>query len=84
MERYQDFLNDENFDVVEGLEAFARERGLSMVQAALGWLLAQEAVPSVTPGATTPDQIASNAKAAEWKPTVEDLDDMRALVAPVR
>jgi aryl-alcohol dehydrogenase-like predicted oxidoreductase len=81
MERYQEYLTDENFDVVEAVEVFAGERGLSMVQVALGWLLAQEAVPAVTAGATSPEQVRANAKAADWDPTAEDLDALRNLVA---
>jgi aryl-alcohol dehydrogenase-like predicted oxidoreductase len=73
MERYKDFLSDDNFDLVEAVERFARERNLSMVQVALGWLLSREAVPAVTPGATTPEQVEANAAAAEWEPTSEDL-----------
>lgn len=73
MDRYQDFLTAENFDLVEGIERFASERGVTMVQAALGWLLAQEAVPAVTAGATSPEQVAANAQATEWEPTTEDL-----------
>ena len=80
MERYQEFLNEENFDLAERVEEFARVRDLSMVQVALGWLLAQEAVPSVTPGATTPEQMWSNVKAADWEPTADDLGELKALL----
>jgi aryl-alcohol dehydrogenase-like predicted oxidoreductase len=80
MDRYQEFLTDENFDVVEGVEKFAGDRGLRMVQVALGWLLAHEAVPAVTAGATSPEQVRANAKAAEWHPTAEDLDALEALL----
>jgi aryl-alcohol dehydrogenase-like predicted oxidoreductase len=79
MDRYQEYLTDENFDVVEAVEAFASERDLSMVQVALGWLLAQEAVPAVTAGATSPDQVRANAKAADWEPT-EDLAALEDLL----
>ena len=79
MDRYQDFLTDENFDLVEGIERFASERGVSMVQVALGWLLAQDAVPAVAPGATSPEQVAANARAAEWDPSAEDLATLRSL-----
>jgi aryl-alcohol dehydrogenase-like predicted oxidoreductase len=65
---------------VEGVEKFARERGLSMVQVALGWLLAHEAVPAVTAGATSPEQVRANARAAEWEPTSEDLDALKTLL----
>ena len=80
MDRYQKFLTDENFDLVEGMEAFARTRDLSMVQVALGWLLAQEAVPAVTPGATKVEQVASNAQAADWRPTADDLAELEKVL----
>lgn len=81
MDRYQEFLTDENFDLVERLDAYARERDLTMVQVALGWLLAQDAVPAVTAGATSPEQVASNALAAEWEPSAEDLAALDAVLA---
>jgi aryl-alcohol dehydrogenase-like predicted oxidoreductase len=80
MDRYQDFLTDENFDLVEELEKFASERGITMVQVALGWLLAQDAVRAVTAGATSPEQVGSNALAAEWAPTGEDLSELATIV----
>ena len=64
-----------------GVEAFAMERDLSMVQVALGWLLAQEAVPSVTPGATTAEQVASNVRAADWAPSSDDLAELEKVLA---
>jgi aryl-alcohol dehydrogenase-like predicted oxidoreductase len=76
MDRYQEYLTDENFDLAEAVEAFARERDLSMVEVALGWLLAQEAVPAVTPGATRAEQVAGNARAAEWAPSLDDLAEL--------
>jgi aryl-alcohol dehydrogenase-like predicted oxidoreductase len=51
-----------------------------MVQVALGWLLAQEAVPAVTAGATSPDQVRANAKAADWEPSTEDLAALEDLL----
>jgi aryl-alcohol dehydrogenase-like predicted oxidoreductase len=80
MDRYQNFLTDENFDIAEGLEAFARARDLSMVEVALGWLLTKEAVPSVTPGATTADQVASNVRAADWAPSADDHVELEKVV----
>jgi aryl-alcohol dehydrogenase-like predicted oxidoreductase len=50
-----------------------------MVQVALGWLLAQPDVPAVTPGATKPEQIASNAAAADWQPSPRDLATLNEL-----
>jgi aryl-alcohol dehydrogenase-like predicted oxidoreductase len=80
MDRYQSFLTDENFDLVERLDAYATEHGVTMVQVALGWLLAKEAVPMVTVGATTPEQVAANAAAAEWEPTAADLAGLETVI----
>ncbi len=80
MDRYQEFLTDENFDLVEGVEAFAQARDLTMVEVALGWLLAQEAVSSVTPGATTAEQVASNVLAADWAPSSDDLAELEKVL----
>jgi aryl-alcohol dehydrogenase-like predicted oxidoreductase len=66
-------LTDATFDRLEAIEAFARERGLSLVEAALGGLLAQPVVASVLVGATSPGQVAANAAAAEVELRLEDL-----------
>jgi aryl-alcohol dehydrogenase-like predicted oxidoreductase len=80
MDRYQEFLTEENFDLVEGLERFATDRGVTMVQVTLGWLLAQKAVPALTAGATSPEQVVANAAAAEWEPSEADLAALSALL----
>ncbi len=82
MDRYQHFLTEENFDIVEGLDEFARARDLTMVQVALGWLLAHDVVPAVTSGATSPEQVAANVRAADWTPTREDLEELERMLAP--
>ena len=79
-ERYRGFLTDENFDLVERLDVYAKERAVTMVEVALGWLLAQDLVPAATPGATTAEQMVSNARASEWAPTVDDLSTLEAML----
>lgn len=66
-------LEGANFDIVEGLQGFADDRGISLLDVAIGGLAAQPTVGSVIAGATRPEQILSNAKAVEWEPTPEDL-----------
>jgi aryl-alcohol dehydrogenase-like predicted oxidoreductase len=61
------------FDVIERLERFAEERGISLLHVAIGGLAAQRAVASVIAGATKPEQIEANARAASWTPTAGDL-----------
>jgi aryl-alcohol dehydrogenase-like predicted oxidoreductase len=74
-------LNDRTFDVLEGLEAFAAERSVSLLDVAIGGLAAQPAVSSVIAGATSPEQVAANVKAGEWQPSAEDLAEIRRITA---
>jgi aryl-alcohol dehydrogenase-like predicted oxidoreductase len=72
----EEFLTDENFDIVEGLSAYARRKGTDLLGVAIGGLLAQPAVVSVIAGASQPDQVLANAQAAEWVPSPEDLVEL--------
>jgi aryl-alcohol dehydrogenase-like predicted oxidoreductase len=53
----------ETFDEVEELERTAQERGLTLLELAIGELLEVPAVVSVIAGATTPEQVRANAAA---------------------
>ncbi len=70
------WLNDRSFDVVEKLEEFARQRGRTLLELAIGWLASQPTVPSVIAGATRPEQVESNVAAAEWKLTDEEMAEV--------
>jgi len=72
-------LSDQNFDIVEKLQAFAAERGKTMLDLAFGWLASHEYVPSVIAGATKPEQVEANVKAAEWKLTPEEMAEVDKL-----
>ncbi len=78
----EDSLSDERFDAVEKLEAFAAERGLTLLQVAIGGLAAQKAVASVIAGATRPEQVTANVDAGAWRPTPEDLALIDQMVTP--
>jgi aryl-alcohol dehydrogenase-like predicted oxidoreductase len=71
-------ITPEQYSRVETLEAFARERGLSLLEIAIGGLAAQSPVVSVIAGATKPEQVRANA-AAVWEPTEGDLTALGAL-----
>lgn len=66
-------FEDADFDRIEALERFAAERGLSLLEVAIGGLAAQPAVASVIAGATKPEQVAANVAALAWEPTAADL-----------
>jgi aryl-alcohol dehydrogenase-like predicted oxidoreductase len=67
-------LTDQVFDVLEKLEKFAAERGVSMLDVAIGGLAARPAVTSVIAGATSPEQVRANVEAGSWTPTAEDAE----------
>jgi aryl-alcohol dehydrogenase-like predicted oxidoreductase len=73
----------EQFDVIESLAAFARERGLELIDVAIAGLGAQPAVASVIAGATRPEQIAANVASARWQPSEADLAELDR-IAPTR
>ena len=70
------FANARNFDRVERLEAFAEERGHTILELAISWLVAQPVVASVIAGATRPEQVWANAEAAKWELLHEDLAEV--------
>ncbi|MAT17982.1 MAG: aldo/keto reductase [Leifsonia sp.] len=65
---------------IEAFEAFASERGISMLEATFGWFLGRPVVSSVIAGATTPEQIRSNAAAGSgWRASAAELAEIGAL-----
>jgi len=60
------FGSHENFDKVAAWSAFARERGHTVGELAVAWLLAHPVVCSVIAGVVRPEQLTQNAKATEW------------------
>jgi aryl-alcohol dehydrogenase-like predicted oxidoreductase len=78
-ERFAAVATDENFDRIEAYEGFAAERGHTVGELAIAWLLAQPSVASVIAGATRPEQVAANAAAATWMLTAEEAAAVAAL-----
>jgi aryl-alcohol dehydrogenase-like predicted oxidoreductase len=79
--RGERMLSDDNFDVVEKLDSFAKDRGRSLLDLAFGWLASHNFVSSVIAGATKPEQLEANAKATEWKLTPEEMAEVGAIAA---
>ena len=77
----QEFISERNWRIVGELEAFAARRGRTMLELAFGWLLRDPVVASVIAGATTPEQIEQNVRAAEWTPSAEDLAELDQITA---
>jgi aryl-alcohol dehydrogenase-like predicted oxidoreductase len=76
------YMTERNVEIVEKLADFCETRGHSMLELAFSWLAAQPQVTSVIAGATTPEQIAQNVKAAEWTLTPDELAEIDRITKP--
>lgn len=65
-----------NWDVQERLAAFAAERGWTLPQMALAWLLSRKMTVSVIAGADTPEHVAANVTALDVRFSQEDLAEI--------
>lgn len=70
------FGTDENYDVVDKLDAFARNRNKTVLDVALGWLGSHKTSGSIIAGATTADQVEQNAAAANWELSSEESEEI--------
>jgi len=70
---YSGYLTDASFDKLAKIESFAEERGHSVGELAIAWLLSRPQLSSVIAGAMDPEQLSANVAAAGWKLTTEDI-----------
>lgn len=77
-------LSEERLATTAALEAFARDRGRTLLELAFSWLLAHDVVASVIAGATTADQIDANVAATGWALTAEELIDVDRITRRAR
>ena len=80
-QRGNELMTDANFDIVEAMERFGRERGVGLLEVAVAGLAARPMVASVIAGATSPEQAAANARAGLWTPSVEDAAEIDRITA---
>lgn len=78
---YSSQLTDDRLQIVEKLIAFAESRGRTILELAFGWLLSRPTVVSVIAGATKPEQARSNADAASWRLTAEELAEVDRILS---
>jgi aryl-alcohol dehydrogenase-like predicted oxidoreductase len=83
MESYdQRNAQDRTWDIIEMVEAIAKQRGVSMAQVALAWTAARPAVTSVILGARTSEQLADNLAAAKLTLSEEEMNRLNEISAP--
>ena len=80
--RVQGFMTEANYDAIAAMTAWAEARGHGLNELAQAWLLSQPQVCSVISGATRLDHVLSNAKAAEWALSDDDVAAVNAMLPP--
>jgi aryl-alcohol dehydrogenase-like predicted oxidoreductase len=78
----EQIASDEQFDQLDALEAYADARDVSLVDVAIGALIARPVISSVIAGATRPEQVRANAAAARWEPGDDDLAELQKILGP--
>lgn len=72
---------DRSYAVIEAMAPLAEQRGVSIAQIALAWLLHQEVVSTVIVGAKRPDQLVDNIAACDVALTAAELAALDAVSA---
>jgi aryl-alcohol dehydrogenase-like predicted oxidoreductase len=75
------YQGEESWKKVERLEKFSAERGHTILELAFSWLAARPQVASIIAGATRPEQVEQNARAADWALTGEDIAEIDGMTA---
>ena len=74
-------LAEADFDVIEALEAYAKDHGHGLLTLAISWLASQQVTASVIAGGSSPEQMAANAAAAQWKMTETQFSEIDQIVS---
>ncbi|RKN41202.1 aldo/keto reductase family protein [Streptomyces hoynatensis] len=77
------FMRDEILQAVQDLRPLADEAGLSLAQLAVAWVLQNRNVASAIVGASRPEQVGENAKAAGVKLEADLLARIDEIIAPL-
>ncbi|HYH42334.1 MAG TPA: aldo/keto reductase [Burkholderiales bacterium] len=74
------YLTAANWTLVEGIECFAGQRGWTLLELAVAWLLSKPVVSSVIAGATKPEQVELNVKAGARTLTSAEMNEIESLL----
>ena len=80
-ERLDLFLTERNLRAVQRLREWLHDRDQSLLDLAFSWLLSKPHIPSVIAGATSADQVFANSRAAGWKLSESDLNEIEDIVS---
>ena len=74
------YATPEGYAALQRLSAWAEAQGHTLPELAIAWLAAEPSVPCVIVGASTPEQMTENARAADWRLSAEDLAEIERLL----
>ena len=74
-------FTEENLLLVESLLKFAASRGRTLVELAMSWLASRPTVASVIAGATSPEQVKTNAAATGWRLSEAELAELDEILS---
>jgi aryl-alcohol dehydrogenase-like predicted oxidoreductase len=75
------YMTPANWDRIEKLEPFCKACDRPLLDLAFAWILSRPITASVIAGATKPEQVEANVRAAEWKPSAEEVAAVDAILA---
>jgi aryl-alcohol dehydrogenase-like predicted oxidoreductase len=74
-------FTDANLLLVEALLDFATSRGHTLIELAVSWLASRPTVASIIAGATSPEQVKTNATSGGWRLTDTELSEVDAILS---
>ena len=75
------YLTEENFEIVDKLNAFAKKAGHNILELAFGWMASRPTTASIIAGATRPEQIDANVEAIGWVMSQSEIDEVDKISA---
>ncbi len=73
---YAWLLTESNFDQLEALERFAVERGHTVAELSIAWLVSHPWITTVIAGVTRTEQLTANVAAAGWHLAAADMSEI--------
>jgi len=77
---HQRYGTPANLVILEKLKAFARDRGHTLPELAVAWLLTEPALATVPVGASKPEHVVTNARASDWPISGDELAAIRTIL----
>ena len=76
---YALIFTERNWSMLPKFQAFVDERGHTMFELAIAWLLSKQWISTVIAGSKKLEQLKANVAAANWKLTAEEIAEVDAM-----